>query len=102
MACYPQLLWQFHAPGIFWVGLHAQYNYIKFVDRPMLWINLLFLMFIALLPFQRLLWGAMAPNSLPSFVRHAFDDFRAHQLLELDLPPPLTTGWSITVSAINW
>ncbi len=43
--------------GIFWVGLHAQYNYIKFVDRPMLWINLLFLMFIALLPFSAAIMG---------------------------------------------
>lgn len=38
--------------GIFWVGFHAQYNYIRFVDRPLLWINLLFLMFVSLLPFS--------------------------------------------------
>ena len=37
--------------GFYWVGHHIQYNYIKYSDRVALWINLFFLMFVALIPF---------------------------------------------------
>lgn len=38
--------------GVFWVGHHNQYFYIRRADRTLLWINILFMMCVALLPFS--------------------------------------------------
>ena len=38
--------------GSFWTIHHIQFHYIKKVNRPLLWINIINLMFIALLPFS--------------------------------------------------
>jgi uncharacterized membrane protein len=38
--------------GTLWVGHHAQFHFIKRVDRPLLWIDIHFLLFIAFLPFS--------------------------------------------------
>lgn len=38
--------------GVFWVGHHNQFFYIRRADRPLLWINIFFLMVVALLPFS--------------------------------------------------
>lgn len=38
--------------GVLWVGHHNQFFYIKRADRTLLWINLLFMMCVALLPFS--------------------------------------------------
>lgn len=38
--------------GVFWVGHHNQFFYIKRSDRLLLWINIVFLMFVALVPFS--------------------------------------------------
>lgn len=38
--------------SVFWVGQHLQFHYIERTDRIMLWINLAFLMFVALVPFS--------------------------------------------------
>ncbi|MBK8022424.1 MAG: DUF1211 domain-containing protein [Chloroflexi bacterium] len=38
--------------GVLWVGHHNQFFYIKRADRTLLWINIFFMMFIALLPFS--------------------------------------------------
>jgi len=38
--------------GVFWVGHHNQFFYIRRSDRSLLWINMLFLMFVALVPFS--------------------------------------------------
>jgi len=38
--------------GLYWVGHHAQFHYIKHVDRPFLWINILFLLTIGFIPFS--------------------------------------------------
>ncbi|MCC6802347.1 MAG: DUF1211 domain-containing protein [Anaerolineae bacterium] len=38
--------------GVFWVGHHNQYFYIRRADRPLLWINIFFMMAVALLPFS--------------------------------------------------
>ncbi|MCW4031900.1 MAG: TMEM175 family protein [Candidatus Bathyarchaeota archaeon] len=37
--------------GIFWILHHYQFHYIKRVDGVMVWINILFLMTVALIPF---------------------------------------------------
>lgn len=38
--------------AVYWIGHHNQYFWIKHSDRHFLWINVFFLMFIALLPFS--------------------------------------------------
>src|SRR5207253_480116 len=37
--------------GVYWVGHHIQLSFIRQVDRPLLWINILFLLWVALVPF---------------------------------------------------
>ena len=37
--------------GIYWVGHHTVFSFIKRYDRSLLWYNLVFLMFISLMPF---------------------------------------------------
>ncbi len=38
--------------GVLWVGHHNQFFYIRRADRALLWINILFFMVVALLPFS--------------------------------------------------
>jgi uncharacterized membrane protein len=45
-------LMSFMVLGFYWVGHHAQFQYIKRVNRPLLWINLGFLFSISFLPFS--------------------------------------------------
>jgi uncharacterized membrane protein len=37
--------------GTLWVGHHYQFHYIRRSDRPLLWINIGFLLFVSFLPF---------------------------------------------------
>jgi uncharacterized membrane protein len=37
--------------GIYWVGHHALFTFIKRYDRTLLWLNILFLLFMASMPF---------------------------------------------------
>lgn len=43
--------------GIFWVGHNSQFAFIRQIDRELLWINILFLLFISLIPFSTALLG---------------------------------------------
>lgn len=43
--------------GIFWVGHHNTFHYIKYTDRILLWINNLLLLFIVFVPFPTALLG---------------------------------------------
>ena len=38
--------------GVYWVGHHLQLAFIRTADRLLLWINMLFLLFVALVPFS--------------------------------------------------
>src|SRR5687767_9401686 len=38
--------------GFFWVGHHIMYHAIRRADRTLLWLNILFFMFVSLLPFS--------------------------------------------------
>ena len=38
--------------GVYWVGHHVQLSFIRRVDRPLLWINVFFLLWVALVPFS--------------------------------------------------
>lgn len=44
--------------GIYWVGHHNQFAYIRRTDRPLLWINILFLMCVVFIPFSTALLAA--------------------------------------------
>ena len=44
--------------GVYWVGHHAQLSFIRRADRPLLWINILFLLWVALVPFSTALLSA--------------------------------------------
>lgn len=43
--------------GIYWVGHHTQFHFLRGVDRGILWINILFLMAVCLVPFSTHLVG---------------------------------------------
>ena len=38
--------------GAYWVGHHVQLSFIRRADRPLLWINVFFLLWVALVPFS--------------------------------------------------
>ena len=55
LALWPSILvyvLSFVTLGLYWVGHHAQFHYIKHADRPLLWINILFLLTIGFIPFS--------------------------------------------------
>src|SRR5262249_31432195 len=43
--------------GVLWVGHHYQFQYIRRTDRPLLWLNLLFLLAVTFLPFGTAVLG---------------------------------------------
>lgn len=44
--------------GVFWVGHHRMYHAIRSVDAVLLWLNILFFMFVSMLPFSTSLLNA--------------------------------------------
>ena len=44
--------------GVYWVGHHNQFPFIRRADRVLLWINIVFLMFVTCIPFSTGLRGA--------------------------------------------
>jgi uncharacterized membrane protein len=50
-------LLSFMVIGIYWLSHHRMFNYIINYDRKLLWLNLLFLFFIALMPFSSNVYG---------------------------------------------
>jgi len=38
--------------GVYWIGHHNQFHYIRRSDRVLLWINIIFLMFLTAIPFS--------------------------------------------------
>ncbi len=50
----PQLLsfgFSFLVIGIFWVAHHRIFSFAKVADTPLLWLNIVYLLFVALIPF---------------------------------------------------
>lgn len=43
--------------GIYWIGHHNQMHFIKKSDRTFLWLNLMFFLFVSLVPFSTALLG---------------------------------------------
>ena len=54
--------------GMFWLAHHQQFHYVRYVDRRLLWINLVFLLFTVLVPFSTDLIGDHGHLLLPVFV----------------------------------
>ncbi len=50
--------------GIYWVGHHALMRHIRRYDRHFLWLNILFLMCLAFLPFPTALLGSYSAEQL--------------------------------------
>jgi uncharacterized membrane protein len=56
--------------GIFWMAHHRIFRYVARLDQRLLWLNLLFLMCVAFLPFPTAVLGDH-DNSRPSIVFYA-------------------------------
>jgi uncharacterized membrane protein len=54
--------------GYMWCMHHWQFSFIKHVDSMLIWTNILFLMFTALLPFSTSLLGDYMGHQLPGLV----------------------------------
>ena len=60
LALWPQLLsyaLSFVIVGVYWVGHHLMMHSLRRVDRMLLWLNLLFLLFLTLIPVSANLLG---------------------------------------------
>jgi uncharacterized membrane protein len=86
--------------GVYWVGHHNQYHYIRRTDRPVLWINIFFLMGVSLIPFSTSLLGqypeeraALTAYGLNLIMTggflyaHWWYATRHHRLVESDIHP---------------
>jgi uncharacterized membrane protein len=51
--------------GIYWVSHHVQFHYVRYTDRRLIWINMLFLLLISFLPFATDLVGDHEDLVLP-------------------------------------
>jgi uncharacterized membrane protein len=54
--------------GTFWIGHHSLFHFVRNVNRGLLWFNLLFLLFITLLPFSTNLLSAHTHLQIPVVV----------------------------------
>ena len=68
--------------GIYWVGHHNMFMHIKRHDRNLLWLNILFLMFVAAMPFMTGLIAEYGDDRL-SITAYAADLVLAGLSLEL-------------------
>src|SRR6516162_6347195 len=50
--------------GVYWVGHHVQLSFIRRADRPLLWINISFLLWVALVPFSTALLSEYATTRI--------------------------------------
>jgi uncharacterized membrane protein len=51
--------------GMFWYLHHISFHHIKRSDNGLIWLNILFLMFVALIPFSTSLFGSYVTEQLP-------------------------------------
>jgi uncharacterized membrane protein len=54
--------------GSYWIGHHLLFHFVRKVNRGLLWLNLLFLLFITLLPFSTNLLSAHSHLQIPIVV----------------------------------
>ena len=48
--------------AMFWVAHHTEFRYIKKLDNKLIWLNIFYLLFVALLPFSAALLGEFGKN----------------------------------------
>ncbi len=86
--------------GVYWVGHHVTFHFIKRTDRTLLWINILFLMCIAFIPFSTALLsqyrneqsalavygGSLIVTGLSLYAHWTYAT-RGNRLVDHDLPP---------------
>jgi len=58
----------FSTLGAFWVAHHRIFRWILYVDRPLIWINISFLMIIGLIPFSTTLLTQYLDQQISIFV----------------------------------
>ena len=51
--------------AMLWIGHHSLFHFVRRVNRGLLWLNLLFLLFITLLPFSTNLLSGHSPLRIP-------------------------------------
>src|SRR3989338_1033839 len=54
--------------GIFWVGHHILFRYIKKIDRNLIWLNIFLLMLISFIPFPAALLGEYGQTQSAIFI----------------------------------
>ncbi len=94
--------------GIFWVIHHILFDFIKRNDTPLVWLNILFLMFVALIPFSTSLFGKFGAKQITALIYGvnmllifnsgwAIWTYAAgkHRLVDSDLDPALIRGGSL-------
>jgi uncharacterized membrane protein len=47
----------FGATGMYWIGHHLQFHFVRAIDRALIWLNLLYLLLVSFLPFATDLVG---------------------------------------------
>ena len=90
--------------GIYWVGHHNQFHYIRRTDRVLLWLNIVFLMFVTLIPFSTALMVQYPSQRLSvdiyaitlimlgiSLYIHWWYAASSHRLVDEELDPRLIT-----------
>jgi uncharacterized membrane protein len=96
--------------GSYWINYHRLLSLIKNIDRNLVYLNLLFLMFIVLIPFSSYLIGEY-PSRLPSTLLNAViltgsgltSGFiwiyasRMHRLIEKDLNTDFIRGLTVRI-----
>lgn len=96
--------------GMFWYLHHFSFHYIKRSNGGLIWLNILFLMFIALIPFSMSLFGEYEDEQLPivlyagnillvHIMRFILWQYATgkHRLVDKDISPRLLR-WDMSVS----
>lgn len=90
--------------GVYWVGHHIQLSFIRRADRPLLWINILFLLWVALVPFSTALLSEFAKTRIAIAIYGAnliaigltlalhWGYAAKGQHVDADIPPSLVRG----------
>ncbi len=86
--------------GVYWVGHHSQFQHIRRADRTLLWLNILFLLCVALVPFSAGMLGRHGEEQIAvilygvhliavSLAHYAMWQYATdgHRLVEADLEP---------------
>jgi uncharacterized membrane protein len=55
----------FAVAGMYWIGHHLQFQFVRAVNRPMIWINMLYLLLVSFVPFATDLVGDHKELTLP-------------------------------------